>query len=240
MYSVVILAGNEQAHIGSCIESITPIADEVIVVDDYSHDDTPQIAYEMGATVMQRALDNDWAQQRNFALDKVSNDWTFMIDADERLDDTGVISLSDFSPAADIRAASIGRSNYYKSKPLRYGRFSRNLQIKALESSVRYQAERPVHETPDVEDEEITKLNGNIEHFTYVSLGELFAKMKRYGEIEAQSGQRLDSNLSLFRSVKVAGYRLLVQQAYRDGLRGLIAIGAEMYGDYIAQHEATS
>ena len=86
-YSAVIIARNEQTHIASTIENVRQLANEVVVVDDFSMDATPDIAEGMGAVVLQRKLDDNWAQQRNFGLDSVSNEWTLTLDADERLDD---------------------------------------------------------------------------------------------------------------------------------------------------------
>ena len=82
MISVVVLTKNEEKNIARCLNQLK-WADEIIVVDDYSTDDTVRIAKSRGARVFRRKLDNNFAQQRNFALRKAKNKWVFFIDADE-------------------------------------------------------------------------------------------------------------------------------------------------------------
>ena len=58
--SVLILTRNEEKHIRDCIESCLPVADEVIVIDDGSTDQTVAIAEELGAKVVPHAMNGDW------------------------------------------------------------------------------------------------------------------------------------------------------------------------------------
>lgn len=82
--SVILISKNESANIRDCLQSVS-WADEIIVVDSCSTDDTANIAREMGAQVY---VHSDWpgfGPQKNRALDHASKDWVFSIDADERV-----------------------------------------------------------------------------------------------------------------------------------------------------------
>lgn len=82
--SVVIIVKNEAANIAACIASVA-WADEIIVVDSGSSDETVNIAHERGAKVY---VHDDWpgfGPQKNRALDYATQDWVFSIDADERV-----------------------------------------------------------------------------------------------------------------------------------------------------------
>ncbi len=82
--SVIIIAKNEAANIGACLASVS-WADQIIVVDSGSRDDTVSISRAMGAEVY---LHTDWpgfGPQKNRALGYASHDWVFSIDADERV-----------------------------------------------------------------------------------------------------------------------------------------------------------
>lgn len=81
--SVLILAYNEEDKIKDCIDSCK-FAKEIIVIDDYSTDKTGEIAKQLGAKVIQRALAGDWGAQQTFGIQQATYDWIFMIDADER------------------------------------------------------------------------------------------------------------------------------------------------------------
>lgn len=83
--SVIIITKNEAAHIGDCIDSVLPLAAQVVVVDSGSTDGTVEIARARGAQVV---VTQDWpgfGPQKNRALDLAEHDWVFSIDADERM-----------------------------------------------------------------------------------------------------------------------------------------------------------
>src|SRR6266550_7327482 len=81
--TATIITFNEADNIRAACESVA-WADEILLVDSGSTDDTRQIAAECGA----RVLTNPWpgfSKQKQFAVDAASNDWVFSLDADERI-----------------------------------------------------------------------------------------------------------------------------------------------------------
>ena len=83
MISACVIAKNEAAVIGRCINSVKRIADEIILVDTGSTDDTVRIAEGLGARVFFREWDNDFSAAKNHALNQVRGDWVIFLDADE-------------------------------------------------------------------------------------------------------------------------------------------------------------
>jgi len=84
--STCVITKNESDNIRRCLGSLTKVADEIIVVDTGSTDDTVKIAKEHGARVFQYKWDNNFANAKNYALDQVNGDWIIFLDADEYLD----------------------------------------------------------------------------------------------------------------------------------------------------------
>ena len=82
--TILILAKNEEKNIAACIKSAL-FADEILVIDDFSTDDTVKIAKELGARVVQHALDGNWGQQKTFGIGEATGSWIFFLDADERI-----------------------------------------------------------------------------------------------------------------------------------------------------------
>ncbi len=80
--TAVILTLNEAEHIQACIKSLS-WADQVLVFDSHSEDETVALAQASGASVLQSPFEN-YAQQRNASLAAVQTDWVFFVDADER------------------------------------------------------------------------------------------------------------------------------------------------------------
>lgn len=125
MLSAVVLTKNEEANIKRCLKSVD-CCDEIIVIDDNSEDNTVKIAKEMGATVYQRALNSDFAAQRNFGLEKAKGDWILFIDADEEvtlelkreiIKMTSPLTLDPFP----LVAFSIKRRDFFWGKEMKYG-----------------------------------------------------------------------------------------------------------------------
>jgi glycosyltransferase involved in cell wall biosynthesis len=81
--SVTIITLNEAAHIAAAIRSVS-WADEVIVVDSGSTDDTVAIARREGARVEARAW-TGWVDQKNYAAALATHHWILSLDADERV-----------------------------------------------------------------------------------------------------------------------------------------------------------
>ncbi|MGA2059369.1 MAG: glycosyltransferase family 2 protein, partial [Thermoguttaceae bacterium] len=94
--SVAIIVRNEQEVIAETLESIRAIADEIIVWDSGSEDDTITLARKMGAKVFQGFWKNDFSAARNACLSKVTADWVLWLDAGEKLDNLAAKKLRNF------------------------------------------------------------------------------------------------------------------------------------------------
>ena len=118
--SVVILAKNEAARIAECIRSV-PWADEVLVVDDESTDETVRLAESLGARVVRRKMDIE-GRHRNWAHAQAAHDWVLSLDADERV--TPELAQEIQARLADGAAYdtyAIPRRNYLGDRWIRYG-----------------------------------------------------------------------------------------------------------------------
>ncbi len=82
--SVVIISFNEEKNIGRCLQSVQGIADEIVVLDSFSKDNTPEICKKFKVKFHQHAFDGH-IQQKNRALTFASNDYVLSLDADEAL-----------------------------------------------------------------------------------------------------------------------------------------------------------
>lgn len=88
--SLCVIAKDESHVIATCLRSAMAVADEIIVVDTGSADDTREIARAFGASVYDFPWTGDFAEARNFALSKASGDWVLYLDADEELEQRDV------------------------------------------------------------------------------------------------------------------------------------------------------
>ena len=81
--SVAMIVRDEQEVLATSIDSVRPIADEIVVLDTGSTDQTVTIAKRLGAVVGQAAWDDDFSAARNRCLEQVTGDWVLWLDAGE-------------------------------------------------------------------------------------------------------------------------------------------------------------
>jgi GT2 family glycosyltransferase/Flp pilus assembly protein TadD len=94
--SVSMIVKNEEKHIGKCLMSVKPIAEEMIVIDTGSTDRTKDIARALGAKVFVVEWNGDFSEARNYCLSKAKGGWILSLDADE------VISPKDYRAIREI------------------------------------------------------------------------------------------------------------------------------------------
>jgi tetratricopeptide (TPR) repeat protein len=93
LLSAALIVRDESAFLRGCLESLTGIVDEIVVVDTGSVDETPEIAREFDATVVHHPWRADFSEARNVSLDVASGQWILYIDADERLVDADRVQV---------------------------------------------------------------------------------------------------------------------------------------------------
>jgi glycosyltransferase involved in cell wall biosynthesis len=82
--SVCIITKNEESNIKSCLDSIKEIADEIIILDSFSTDNTISIAKEYTSKIYTKKWIDDYSFSRNFTISKAKGEWILIIDADEK------------------------------------------------------------------------------------------------------------------------------------------------------------
>jgi glycosyltransferase involved in cell wall biosynthesis len=182
--SVCLIAQNEQDNLPRCLRSVRGIADEIILVDGGSTDRSPEIARGLGARVFERAFTNH-ADQKNYAASLASQNWIFLLDADEELSDELTESLRQWK-AHDPQFAvyEMSRLTWYLGAWIRHSRWYPDWQRRiyrrdqasfsgAIHSALRY-------------DGRVGRLQGNLLHYTIRTFSEHEAKVETYTTTIAQ------------------------------------------------------
>ncbi len=121
--SVVVMTHNEAANIRRCLESVKPVADEVLVVDSFSKDDTVAIATSMGARVVQHAFEG-FISQRAFCVHQARYDHVLALDADESLSEDLQNSILKIKTNWQYDCYFLPRRNNIGGKWIRFGGWS--------------------------------------------------------------------------------------------------------------------
>lgn len=219
----VIIALNEEAHIEACIASLDWI-DQVVVLDAYSRDATVELAQQAGARVIQNPFEN-FAQQRNAALEAVEADWILFIDADER------------TPAAlgdEIRRVITERSetgwwipryNYIFGHKMRATGWYPDYQLRLLKRTyAHYDPERAVHEVVVLEGD-AGHLETPLVHYNYETLKQFVEKQRRYLDYDVRILQENETHVRFYtpytQALRHFVWRFVTLSGWRDGLYGM-------------------
>ncbi|HET7458931.1 MAG TPA: glycosyltransferase family 2 protein [Gemmatimonadaceae bacterium] len=224
--TVVVAAKNEARHIRACVESATSWADEVLVVESGSTDDTAAIAAEAGGTVFTHPFRTIGAQ-RNAAIERARHAWVLVVDADERVTPelAAAVARVVAAAASDGRDAyRVPRRNFFLRREIRHGGWERDRPVRLFRRHLRYD-ERPVHEhvvttTPAV------ALDAPLLHYTYDSLDQYFEKLERYSRWWAEQSFAKGRRASVWSILLRPPARFLTMYVLRlgflDGAHGLV------------------
>ena len=187
LVSVYTIAFNEAEKVRATIESAR-WADEIIVVDSWSTDGTPEIATEMGARVVQVTF-NGFGDLRNNAIAACSHDWIFSLDADERCTPEAAAEIRTLVNAPDAMDAYwTPRRNFFMGKWIKHSGWYPNYRQPQLfrKGKMRYD-QRPVHEGYILDsDKPIGHMRNAIWQFPFKNMAEVMHKANRYSTLGAE------------------------------------------------------
>ncbi len=83
--SIVLATKNEENNIGPCLESVEKIADEIVIVDEYSTDNTVTVAMKYGAKIFKNKHKRNFHESKQLAITRAKGEWILQLDADERV-----------------------------------------------------------------------------------------------------------------------------------------------------------
>jgi glycosyltransferase involved in cell wall biosynthesis len=185
--SAVIITWNEEKDIGRCIDSLKNVADEIIVLDSFSSDNTVAIAKSKGAIVKQERF-HGYIEQKNKALALASHNYVLSLDADEALSDTLVNSI--LKEKFDFRheAYYMNRSNKYCGKFIKHGLWYPNQKLRLFDKRIaKWGGMNPHDKIWLPEGNKAFFLRGDILHHAYNSIDEHIKRNEEISTIAAWS-----------------------------------------------------
>jgi len=222
MISVAIITLNEEANIRRCLESVR-WADEIVLVDSGSTDDTLKICKEYGCLVFNHEWEG-YARQKNFAIGMVTGDWVLSLDADEEVPPELAMEIRS-ALKGDSDAYSMPRSNLFLGRWMRHGGWYPDRQLRLFKRGTGSFAEVPLHEHIAMQEgSKVGSLRNPLRHYTYPTVCDFIARADSYTTIEAQAGNRKPSVIGLLTAFPLKfAETYLYKGGWRDGTHGLLA-----------------
>ncbi len=186
LLSVVIITLNEQENIGRCIRSVRAIADEVIIVDSYSTDDTASIAAKLGATVIMHPF-QDYVDQKNYATGQATYDWILSLDADEVLSPELLLNIRLIKTRAEHSAYQLKRLTDYCGRWIRHCGWYPDKKVRLFDRTKGKWRGNKIHEQwkPYNSGAAIGELQGDLYHYSFNSVAAHLRKVEKYTDIMA-------------------------------------------------------
>ncbi|PIE56576.1 MAG: alpha-L-glycero-D-manno-heptose beta-1,4-glucosyltransferase [Desulfobulbus propionicus] len=228
--SVYIIAYNEAEKIGAAINSVL-WADEVIVVDSHSQDETATIARQLGANVVQVDF-TGFGELRNRAMALCNHEWIFSLDADERCTPEARDEILSTVQNPSAEAYYIPRRNFFMGRWMKYSGFYPDYrQPQLFKKGTLHFANDPVHEAYSIRSANPPAyLQNPIWQIPFKDLREVVHKANKYSSLGAkklhQRGKKTNMFMALLHGIWSFMHMYILKRGILDGWPGfLIALG---------------
>ena len=237
MLSVIIITKNESANIRRCLESVR-WAEEIVVVDSGSEDDTAEICRQYTDKVSFSAW-SGFGRQKNKALDLAEGEWILSIDADEQISDdlrTEIQKITNDPGSAD--AWLIPRKSSYCGRFMNHSGWSPDYVLRLFRRGKGRFSDDLVHERIQLADGVATpqKTRGKMLHFPMPTFEQAIEKMNLYSTLSAQDkfdrGERGSLIKAISRSVWTFIRVYFLRRGFLDGRHGFMLAVSNAGGAY--------
>lgn len=183
--SAVIITYNEAKNIRRCISSLKSVADEIVVVDSFSTDNTADLARDLGARVIQNRFDG-FTAQKNFAMESASNDFILSLDADEYLSQALIQSIVEAKGKWEADGYTFNRLNNYAGKWIKSCGWYPDAKIRMWDRRKGRWHGGLLHEIVQMQGTaRVRHLHGDLLHMAYANADELVKKIQQYSTFYA-------------------------------------------------------
>ncbi len=181
--SATVITYNEEHNIREALQSLSWV-DEIIVVDSGSSDGTLEICRGFTDKIFHRRW-TGYVDQKNYAVDRASNDWIFSLDADERpspelCGEIKALAREGFSKPG----YRIPRVAFFMGRWIRHGDWYPDYQLRLFDRNRGRWEGGHVHESVRI-NEQPAILKGEIQHFTYRNLSDYLRRLEIYSDLAA-------------------------------------------------------
>jgi len=228
--SVCIITLNEEANIVRTLQSVKGIADEIIVVDSGSTDQTVALAQAHGAKVFTEPW-KGFAPQKNSSLAKATCDWILSLDADEEASPELAASIKKLLTSGkqpDFTGYTMNRRNLYMKRWIKRSGYYPDPKLRLIKRGAAEFELRAVHEDMKMS-EPLGHLEGDMIHHAYPTLESFIEHANRYSTLGAQMVvEKKPVGFSFINIVLRPMVRFLYSYIFRggflDGREGLLVL----------------
>lgn len=242
--SAVIITFNEARNIGRCLESLAGIADEIVVVDSFSTDDTENICRARGARFIQHNFEG-YIEQKNWALAQAHYPLVLSLDADEALGEQLRASILAVKNDVQYEGYTMNRLTNYCGQWIRHSGWYPDRKLRLFDRRKGQWGGTNPHDRVEIPPETpVQHLAGDLLHYSYYTVEEHLERARKYADIAAaalrEQGKSGTWAHVMFSPLLKFLRNYLLKGGFRDGQAGwtICRIAAlETYWKYKALRE---
>ncbi|HVZ67444.1 MAG TPA: glycosyltransferase family 2 protein [Patescibacteria group bacterium] len=197
--SVVLATYNEESNLASCLDSIKSLADEIVIVDGESTDNTRDIAKQFGAKIIVTKNKPNFHINKQMGIDAAKSDWIFQLDADEHatpeLNKEIIEKINE--PKSDIQGYWMPRKNYFLGRFLMKGGQYPDYTLRIYRKGKGRLPMKDVHEQAVVEGR-VGHLKHALLHYPYSDFSHYYRKWNKYNDFFAHQIKEQVGNKNFF------------------------------------------
>ncbi len=223
MLSVIIITKNESLHIRRCLKSVS-WADEIIVYDSGSEDETVSICKEFTPNV----FITDWpgfGPQKQRALNKATHDWVLSIDADELISESLKNEILSAIKSSEFNGFEIPFLSFYCGKLIKHGGWKSEHHLRLFKRHHSQFTPDIVHENILVQGK-VSILNNPIMHYSYTDQEEVLRKINTYSTLGAENLFRKGHKSNIVKATTKGLWMFFrnyfIKVGFLDGTEGLM------------------
>jgi len=224
--SAVIITYNEEDHIGTCIDSLNGLVEEVVVVDSYSTDNTKNVCLAKGAKFVENKFEGH-IQQKNYAINIAEYDHVLSVDADEFLSKELKQSISEVKKEWDADGYKLKRLSSYNGHWIKHSGWYPDSRVRVWDRRKgKWGGENPHDIVVMDKNVRVKWLEGNLMHNAFSSFNSFLQRQLRYAEISANEAFKKNVKFGMldimFRPFFTFVTRYIYKLGILDGYRGFV------------------
>lgn len=235
--SIAIITYNEECNLERCLKSVADLAQEIVIVDSGSTDQTVLIAKKFGAIIHEQSW-LGYRDQKNIALDHCSQPWVLSLDADEEVSSElkkEIITFFKEKKDKQLVGARFPRKTWFLGRWIKHGEWYPDFQLRLFRRD-RGRWKEPIHEFVEIQGT-IDTFSGELLHYSFPSMNAYINKINPFADefLKKQLNQKKSWSLCLTLARPLWRFfrSYFLRRGFLDGFPGLWIAVATTFSTFV-------
>ncbi len=216
--SAVIITYNEAANIGRCLDAAQLVADEIIIVDSFSSDDTKTICEQYPNLYFFENTFEGYGEQKNWGNLKASGDYILSLDADEVLSKPLIAFLLKVKKQPLYKAYRLNRLTNFNGTWIRFAGWYPDKKIRLWEKSSAIWRGKAVHEVLEIQQGvQVGQLKGDLLHYSFSSVFDYLSRQNKYAQLSVIEQMKNGKTIRFLPSLLKSFYKFFLLYGLKLG-----------------------